>query len=37
MLTNAGAQVTLHWSEGGHQIETVDIEKGRIWLRENFS
>jgi predicted esterase len=37
MLTKAGAQMTLHWSEGGHQIEAIDVEKGRTWLRENFA
>jgi predicted esterase len=36
LLKNAGANLTLQWNEGGHQLEPDDIEEARKWLRQNF-
>lgn len=36
MLKNAGAEVTLHWSPGGHGIEARDVEAARGWIAERL-
>jgi phospholipase/carboxylesterase/glyoxalase family protein len=33
ILTAAGADVTLHWHDGGHELGEDDIEVAREWLR----
>ena len=37
LFKTAGANVTLQWSEGGHQLEPDDIEEARKWLRNEFN
>jgi phospholipase/carboxylesterase/glyoxalase family protein len=33
ILTTAGAEVTLHWHNGGHELGQDDIDVARQWLR----
>jgi len=32
ILTAAGAQVSLHWHSGGHELSANDVEAARLWL-----
>lgn len=32
LLSNAGAEVTLHWHPGGHELAAEDLEAAREWL-----
>jgi phospholipase/carboxylesterase len=32
LLTQAGAEVSLHWSEGGHSLTREDLEVGQRWM-----
>jgi phospholipase/carboxylesterase len=32
LLVQAGADVTLHWSEGGHNLTPGDLEAGKRWM-----
>lgn len=36
ILTQAGANLTLEWREGGHELSTDDFLIARDWLRNNF-
>jgi phospholipase/carboxylesterase len=36
MLRQAGAEVSLHWSAGGHQLSSPEIEAARLWLAKSF-
>jgi phospholipase/carboxylesterase len=36
MLQEAGADLTLHWSHGGHQLDSQEIEAARHWLTVEF-
>lgn len=36
LLEKSGARVTLHWSEGGHGLEAVEIEQARLWLERQL-
>lgn len=36
MLTAAGADVTMHWEPGGHQLTRAEIEAARRWLAAHF-
>ena len=36
LLTSAGASVQLHWTEGGHELHSEEIEAARNWLMEYF-
>lgn len=35
LLAQAGAKVTLHWEEAGHELTNGDIATARVWLRES--
>jgi phospholipase/carboxylesterase len=35
MLRNAGAEVTLEWQPGGHQLSQADVTQAREWLAEH--
>jgi len=32
LLDRAGAEVTLHWSEGGHNLTPEDLQAGARWM-----
>jgi predicted esterase len=34
MLREAGADVTLRWKTGGHELEREDVEAARNWLSQ---
>jgi len=34
LLSQAGADVTLHWETAGHELTPADIETARAWLKE---
>jgi phospholipase/carboxylesterase/glyoxalase family protein len=34
LLSQAGADVTLHWETAGHELTPADIEAARAWLKE---
>lgn len=34
LLVQAGAEVTLHWEKGGHELTPADIEAARAWLQD---
>ena len=34
LLANAGANVTFHWHEGGHELGRDDLDAAREWLRD---
>jgi predicted esterase len=36
LLQKAGADLTLRWSDRGHQLESGEIEEARLWLKVNF-
>jgi predicted esterase len=36
MLRQAGATVAQHWSEGGHQLDSIEFEEAKHWLAANF-
>ena len=36
LLQKAGADLTLRWSDRGHQLEPEEIEETRLWFRTNF-
>lgn len=36
LLQDAGAEVSLRWSEGGHEIRQPDIEDAARWLKDRF-
>lgn len=36
MLRDAGADVSLHWSNGGHQPESAEIQETKRWLADAF-
>lgn len=37
MLTEAGADVQLHWEQGGHQLSLTDVEAAAIWFKQKFA
>jgi phospholipase/carboxylesterase len=37
LLRKVGADLTLRWSDRGHQLEPEEIDEIRIWLRRQFS
>ena len=37
MLKKAGADLTLRWSNRGHQLDPEEIDEAKIWLSTNFS
>ncbi len=37
MLTAAGADVSLRWSEDGHQLNAAEIEEAKRWLAKAFA
>ena len=37
MLQKAGANVSLQWSEGGHQLTAPDVEEAKRWLAKAFA
>lgn len=36
MLRQAGANVSLRWSNAGHQLESAELEEGKAWLSSHF-
>jgi predicted esterase len=36
MLRNAGAEITLHWSDTGHQLNLEEVDQARSWLNATF-
>ncbi|HEY5779872.1 MAG TPA: alpha/beta hydrolase [Terrimicrobiaceae bacterium] len=36
MLRNAGAEITLHWSDTGHQLNLEEVDQARSWLNAKF-
>lgn len=36
MLKQAGADVSLRWSDAGHQLESAELEEARGWLSNHF-
>lgn len=36
VLRNAGADVTVHWEPGGHQLTRAEVEISRKWFQERF-
>jgi predicted esterase len=34
LLRSAGAEVTLHWTEGGHGVDEAELEAAHAWLSE---
>ena len=36
LLQKAGADLTLRWSDGGHQLDPEEIEEVRLWLKRKF-
>jgi len=37
LLRSAGAEVTLAWQPGGHNLTLDDIVRARTWMQENFT
>ena len=37
MLKEAGAEVSLQWSEGGHQLSAPELEEAKRWLAKAFA
>jgi predicted esterase len=37
MLKEAGAEVSLQWSEGGHQLSAPELEEAKSWLAKAFA
>jgi phospholipase/carboxylesterase len=37
LLQNAGADLTLRWSDRGHQLDLEEIDEARLWFEANFS
>lgn len=37
MLRHAGAELTLRWSDSGHQLNPDEVEEARSWLNAQFS
>ena len=37
MLKEAGAEVSLQWSEGGHQLSAAELEEAKDWLAKAFA
>lgn len=37
MLTEAGADVQLHWEQGGHQLSLTEVEAAAIWFKQKFA
>jgi predicted esterase len=36
LLQKAGADLTLRWSDRGHQLEAEEIDEARLWLKRQF-
>ena len=36
LLERAGAEVSLNWSEGGHELSSAELAKAKEWLNEKF-
>lgn len=36
LLQKAGTDLTLRWSDHGHQLEPEEIEEARLWLKRHF-
>ena len=37
LLRKAGADLTMRWSDSGHQLEPEEIDEVRVWLKRHFS
>ena len=37
MLRNAGAELTLRWSDTGHQLNQEEVDEARGWLKRQIS
>lgn len=37
LLREAGADVMLHWEQGGHQLSRTEVEAAAIWFKEKFA
>ncbi|MGQ0641231.1 MAG: alpha/beta hydrolase [Gemmatimonadaceae bacterium] len=36
LLQNAGARVSVHWEQGGHELVAAEVDAARRWLEEAF-
>lgn len=36
LLRGAGADVALHWEQGGHQLSRTEVEAAAVWFKEKF-
>lgn len=36
-LSEAGADVLLHWEQGGHQLSRTEVEAAAIWFKQKFA
>jgi predicted esterase len=36
LLQKAGVEVTLHWEEGGHELNGGEVEAARLWLQNGI-
>ncbi|MFC7677495.1 alpha/beta hydrolase [Paenibacillus sp. GCM10028914] len=37
LLSEAGADVLLHWEQGGHQLSRTEVEAAAVWFKEKFA
>jgi len=37
MLMDAGASVTIHWENDGHQLTITEVEKAKEWYEKHYS
>jgi predicted esterase len=37
LLMSAGADVTMHWSPGGHELTHAEVEAARTWMEKSFA
>lgn len=37
LLASAGADVTMHWSPGGHELTQAEVEAARLWMASSFA
>jgi len=37
LLRSAGASVTLHWGNAGHQLTGVEVEAAKVWFQQHYA
>jgi len=37
LLRGAGASVTLHWGNAGHQLTGAEVEAAKVWFQQHYS